>query len=146
MLTDRLQVLLTAQLIKRCGGLEEASRACEASGQPYSVAQLSRCQTLNSGCSLPLRIIVCLEEYCGEPVIGKSLVEARPSNAHIDCAMTEAAETTEAAAGFQSKVRKAVADGVVTAAEQAELEREAEALFEQARQSREAVQRLRVAA
>lgn len=60
--------------------------------------------------------------------------------------MTEAAETTEVAASFQSKVRKAVADGVVTAAEQAELEREAEALFEQARQSREAVQRLRVAA
>jgi len=146
MLTDRLQVLLTAQLIKRCGGLEEASRACEANGQPYSVAQLSRCQTLNSGCSLPLRIIVCLEEYCGEPVIGQALVEARPSNAQIDCAMTEAAETTEAAAGFQSKVRKAVADGVVTAAEQAELEREAEALFEQARQSREAVQRLRVTA
>lgn len=146
MLTDRLQVLLSAQLIERCGGLEEASRACAAKGQPYSVAQLSRCQTLNSGCSLPLRIIVCLEEYCGEPVIGRALIEARPASAQIDSAMTEAAETTEAAASFQSKVRRAVADGVVTVAEQAELEREAEALFEQARQSREAVQRLRVSA
>ena len=92
------------------------------------------------------RIIVCLEEYCGEPVIGRALMEARPASAQIDSAMTEAAETTEAAASFQSKVRRAVADGVVTVAEQAELEREAEALFEQARQSREAVQRLRVAA
>lgn len=146
MLTDRLQVLLTAQLIERCGGLDEASRACAAMGQPYSVAQLSRCQTLNSGCSLPLRIIACLEDYCGEPVIGKGLIEARPSAVQIDCAMTEASETTEAAASFQSKVRRAVADGIVTAAEQSELEREAEALFEQARQSREAVQRLRVSA
>lgn len=146
MLTDRRQVLKTAQLIEACGGLEEASRACAEKGQPYSVAQLSRCQTLGSGCSLPLRIIVCLEEYCGEPVIGKALIEARPSSPQIDCAMTEAAETTEVAAGFQAKVRRAIADGVVSAAEQAELEREAEALFEQARQSREAIQRLRVAA
>ncbi len=146
MRSERRQVLLTSQLIDGCGGLEEASRACKEMGHPYSVAQLSRCQTLGSGCSLPLRIIACLEEYCGEPIIGKALVEARPAALKIDCAMTEAAETTEAAACFQAKVRRAVADGVVSAAEQAELEREAEALFEQARQSREAIQRLRVAA
>lgn len=146
MLTDRRQVLKTAELIEKCGGLEEASRACTDKGQPYSVAQLSRCQTLGSGCSLPLRIIVVLEEYCGEPVIGKALVEARPTAPQLDCAMTEAAETTEAAACFQAKVRRAVADGHVSPAEQADLEREAEALFEQARQSREAVQRLRVSA
>lgn len=146
MRSDRRQALITGQLIDKCGGLEEASKACAAMGQPYSVAQLSRCQTVGSGCSLPLRVIVCLEEYCGEPVIGKALVEARPASAQIDCAMTEAAETTEIAAGFQAKVRRAVADGVVSAAEQADLEREAEALFEQARQSREAIQRLRIAA
>ena len=146
MLSDRLQVLKTSQLIDACGGLEEASRACAQMGQPYSVAQLSRCQTHDSGCSLPLRIISALEGYCGDPIIGKALADARPSAVNIDCAMTEAAETTEAAAGFQAKVRRAVADGVVTAAEQAELEREADDLFEQARQSREAIQRLRVAA
>lgn len=146
MRSERRQVLITSQLIDKCGGLEEASRACKEMGQPYSVAQLSRCQTLGSGCSLPLRVIACLEEYCGEPIVGKALVEARPAALQIDCAMTEAAETTEAAACFQAKVRRAVADGVVSSAEQAELEREAEALFEQARQSREAIQRLRVAA
>lgn len=146
MLNHRQQASAFGRLVKACGGLEEASRACAQLARPYSVAQLSRCQTAGAGCFAPSDIIACLEDYCGDPIFGRALVEARPCATEIDSAMTEAAETTEAAASFQSKVRRAVADGVVTAAEQAELEREAEALFEQARQSREAVQWLRVAA
>lgn len=131
-------------LIAQCGGLEEASQACADLTRPYSVAQLSRCQTPGSGCFLPIDIVAALESYCGEPVISKAMVEARPSLPQIADLMTEASETTEAAAGFQSKVRRAIADGHVDAAEQADLEREADALFEQARESRDAVQKLRV--
>lgn len=146
MLNDRQLAATARKLINACGGLDEASRACGVAGRPYSVAQLSRCQTAGAGCFLPSHIIACLEDYCGDSIFGRAFVEARPSAVEIDCAMTEAAETTEAAASFQAKVRRAVADGVVSAAEQTDLEREADALFEQARQSREAVQRLRVAA
>lgn len=146
MLNDRQQAATVRRLIAACGGLEEASRACTTGARPYSVTQLSRCQTAGSGCFLPSDIIACLEDYCGDAIFGRALVEARPSGVMIDCAMTEASETTEVAASFQSKVRRAVADGVVSLEEQIELEREADALFEQARQSREAIQRLRVAA
>lgn len=144
MLNQRQQASVTKRLTRACGGLEEASRACLAAGRPYSVAQLSRCQTVGSGCSMPLDVIAILEDYCGESVVGQALLDARPTVAEIGNLMSEAAETTEAAAGFQAKVRRAVADGVVSAAEQADLEAEADALFEQARQSREAIQRLRV--
>ena len=146
MLNQRQQVSAIKRLIKACGGLEEAARALQGTERPYSVAQLSRCQTVSSGCTIPLSVIALLEEYCGESIIGQALLDARPTEAEIGNLMNEAAETTEAAAGFQAKVRRAIADGTVSAAEQADLEREAEELFEQARQSREAVARLRVAA
>lgn len=144
MLTARRLPILAKRLIDACGGLDEASKACEDMARPYSIAQLSRCQTAGSGCFLPLDIIACLEAYSGQSIIGQALVEARPCAAEIDCLMTEASENTEAAASFQSKVRRAIADGAVTPAEQAELAREAETLFAQARDTVSAVEKLKV--
>ena len=60
--------------------------------------------------------------------------------------MDEAAENTESAASFQAKVRRAIADGHISAAEQADLEQEAEALLRQTRETIAAVAKLRVAA
>jgi hypothetical protein len=139
-------------LINGCGSLEEASQACAAAfaageiHRTYSVAQLSRCQTAGSNCYLPSDVIACLEDYCGEPIFSKKMAEARASAAQVASLMTEAAESTEAAALFQSKVRRAIADGKVTPAEQAELAREAEAMLEQARETIAAVDALGVGA
>lgn len=135
-------------LINGCGGLQEASQACAdafASGEihrAYSVAQLSRCQTVGSGCFLPSDIIACLEDYCGEPLFSRKMAEARASAAQVASLMTEAAESTETAALFQSKVRRAIADGKVTAAEKADLAREADAMLDQARETIAAVDAL----
>lgn len=132
-------------LIAECGGLDEAAQALAAACQAgeihrsLSVAQLSRSQTAGTNCFLDSDVIACLEDYCGEPVFSRKMAEARASAAQVASLMTEAAESTEAAALFQSKVRRAIADGKVTPAEQAELAREAEAMLEQARETIAAV-------
>lgn len=144
MLTERQLATKTKALLHACGGLEEASKACSETARPYSTAQLSRCQTPGSGCFLPLDIINVLEDYCGKPIISQALFEARPCAAEAQSLLTEASETTESAAAFQARARRALADGVVTAREADELAKDADEMLEQAREAVAAVARLRV--
>lgn len=109
--------LLTQQLIKACGGLEEASDACGKIARNYSVQQLSRCQTPGSGCFLPADIIVALESYCGEPVMSRAFVEARPSASEARDLVKEACEASETVSDLQREIRLAASDGVITQAE-----------------------------
>lgn len=146
MLTERQLATKTKALVQACGGLEEASKACSDTARPYSVAQLSRCQTPGSGCFLPLDIINVLEDYCGKPVISQALFEARPSAAERKSLMSATLGTTESAAALQSRVRQALDDGVVTAREADDLAKDADVMLEQAREVHEAVARLRVGA
>lgn len=115
--------LLTQQLIKACGGLEEASDACKQIARHYSVQQLSRCQTPGSGCFLPLDIVAALEGYCGEPVISRAFVEARPAASEARDLVKEACEAAETVSDLQREIRLAASDGVITQAERDRLSR-----------------------
>jgi len=108
--SDRLLSLLTAKLIDQCGGLAEASAACAQLARPYSVPQLSRCQTVGSGNFLPLDILAALEGYCGEPVISRTLAE-RVSVPVEDGKLAElACAFNEQAGDVQRHLRAALAD------------------------------------
>jgi hypothetical protein len=89
-INTRRLATLTRQLITKCGGLDEASQACKDTARPYSVQQLSRCQTPESGCMLPIDIVACLEAHCGEPVVTRAIcgqaqaVDAPPGDLQDD--------------------------------------------------------------
>ncbi|HWW11291.1 MAG TPA: hypothetical protein VN018_02160, partial [Brevundimonas sp.] len=71
--------LKTKRLIEACGGLKEASAACAEGSRPYSDKQLSRCQVVDAPDFLPIDIVLCLEAYCGEPIVTGAMAEARPA-------------------------------------------------------------------
>lgn len=98
--TRRLPAL-TRQLINACGGLEEAACACR-----ISKSRLSECQTPLAGAFLPIDVVASLEAYCGEPIISRALVEARPSAASAAGLVTDAIECAEEASALQRLVRR----------------------------------------
>tara|TARA_R110002051_G_scaffold316556_2_gene396339 strand:+ start:8211 stop:8648 length:438 start_codon:yes stop_codon:yes gene_type:complete len=136
--SDRLLALLTSKLIDRCGGLAEASNACEEKARHYSAPQLSRCQTVGSGCYLPLDILAALETYCGEPVVSRGLArraKAAPETGNLaDLVCT----FNEQAGDVQRHVRAALADGHMSP-------NEIKRGFDQIRQAREALDRTEAA-
>jgi hypothetical protein len=79
MINARRLATLTRQLILKGGGLDACSEACADMARPYSVAQLSRCQTPGSGCSLPIDIVACLEAHCGEPIVTRAICGQAPA-------------------------------------------------------------------
>ena len=83
---------LTRQLIKACGGIDEASTAC-----CLKRSRLGECQIPGSGAFLPIDVVAALEQYCGEPIISRALVEARPAYVHTAGLLTEALDTAEEA-------------------------------------------------
>jgi len=100
MSSDRKIAYLTRELIKACGGLEEASSHCG-----LSTAQLSRCQTPGSGQYLNIRAVAELEHYCGQPVITAVLAQENAAPVSDKSLITEACEAAEAAANMQRVVR-----------------------------------------
>ncbi|RZJ19102.1 MAG: hypothetical protein EON91_02595 [Brevundimonas sp.] len=113
--------LKTRRLIDACGGLDAASAACAELCRPYSVKQLSRCQNPLAPDMLPLDIQWSLEEFCGQPIISRALVEARPDAATVGNLRDEASDVTELAARLQAGCREAMADDDVNPAEAAAL-------------------------
>jgi len=136
--SERLLALLTSKLIARCGGLDEASAACEQSARHYSAPQLSRCQTVGSGCHLPLDILAALERYCGEPVVSRALVGragAKPDGGNLaDLVCTFAEEASD----VQQHLRAALADGRLSP-------NDIKHAFEELRQAREIMDRVEAA-
>lgn len=133
-MSDRLLALLTEKLIDRCGGLAEASAACEQLARHYSVPQLSRCQTVGTGCYLPLDILAALERYCGVPVISQALKQRTKVEVGADRLADLVCEFSEQANNVQRHLRSALADHVLTP-------REIKHGFEEIRQAREALDR-----
>lgn len=102
-------------LIKACGGLDEASRACR-----LSVSQLSRCQDGNDPNVLPVDVIADLELYCGQAIYSRALVsllEGSTSQSVPADLVSEACDVGEAGAELQACMRRAVTDGKLTEAE-----------------------------
>lgn len=113
-MNDRLLALLTSKLIDRCGGLNEASAACEQLARPYSVTQLSRCQTVGSGCFLPIDIVAALESYCGDPVVSGSLAERASVKVQTADLLASACEAAEEGSDVLRVIRAAIRDGKLT--------------------------------
>jgi len=137
-MSDRLFALLTEKLIARCGGLAEASAACEALARHYSVPQLSRCQTVGTGCYLPLDILAALERYCGHPVISDALAKRSRVEVGAERLADLACAFTEQASDVQRHLRTALADRVLTP-------REIKRGFEELREARDALDRTEAA-
>lgn len=110
-MNDRLLALLTSKLIDRCGGLSEASTACEQLSRHYSITQLSRCQTVGSGCFLPLDILAALESYCGDPVVSSGLVSRASVKVETADLLTSACEAAEEGSDVLRVIRAAIRDG-----------------------------------
>lgn len=131
--------LKTRQLIDRCGGLEEASRACRESCRPYSVPHLSRCQVPTAPDYLPIDIVLCLEAYCGEPIITGAMAEARPSAIVAGDLRDELSDVVEGGAALLKRWRMMMADDSLDAAERAEMRLGLQSLAEEVRQAEAAL-------
>lgn len=125
--------LKTRQLIKACGGLEEASRVCEADCRKYSVSHLGRCQNANEPDFLPIDIVDCLEAYCGRRIVSGAMAESRPASIAAGEFRDELSDVVEVGAALIGRYRALSADGL-DAADRAELRSGFDALKEEMRQ------------
>ena len=136
---NRWLKLKTKQLIKACGGLEEASRACAESCRPYSVPHLSRCQVATAPDYLPIDIVLCLEAYCGEPIVTGAMCEARPSAITPGDLRDELSDVVEGGAALLARYRTAMADGRLDTHERADFSAALDALVDEVRQAQAAL-------
>jgi hypothetical protein len=137
--SNRWLKLKTKRLIAECGGLDEASRACAEGCRPYSVKQLSRCQVPTAPDFLPIDIVLCLEAYCGQPIVTGAMAEARPAAVDAGDLRDELSDVVEGGAALTSRWRSIMADDRVTPAERAEMEAGLERLAEEVRQAQAAL-------
>ncbi|WP_426036461.1 hypothetical protein [Brevundimonas sp. DC300-4] len=136
---NRWLKLKTKQLIKACGGLEEASRACAESCRPYSVPHLSRCQVATAPDYLPIDIVLCLEAYCGEPIVTGAMCEARPSAVVAGNLRDELSDVVEGGAPLLGRYRAVMADRRLDARERADFSVALDDLVEEIRQAQAAL-------
>lgn len=115
-MTPRRLALLTRNLIKACGGLEEAEHACR-----LSKSQLQRCCDAGAEQWLPLDALAALEAYCGQSVVSAALHEQSPKLSAIRTLMDEAMEAAEAAVDLQRAARVATTDGDLSPRERDDL-------------------------
>lgn len=100
-------------LVKACGGLDAAVEACRAAeevgeGRSVSASQISRCCVPTDPNYAPIDLVMVLEAFCGEPIVSRALVEARPALATAGDIRDEVSEATEAVAALQGVVRRAL--------------------------------------
>lgn len=131
--------LKTRQLIDRCGGLDEASRACRETCRPYSVPHLSRCQVPTAPDFLPIDIVLCLEAYCGEPIITGAMAEARPSAVEAGDLRDELTDVVTGGSALLARLRSMLADDDLDPAERAEMAAGLEALLGEVQQAQAAL-------
>lgn len=122
-MNPRRHALLARLLIKACGGLEEAARACRV-----GVSQLSNFQTPGSEQFMPADVICDLEGYCGERIYSRALFEAGPGEAAPRRFMDEVFDVSETAVELQREARAAVADGALNERERRDLQARMERL------------------
>jgi len=131
--------LKSKQLIKACGGLEEASLACSEDCRPYSVPQLSRCQVATAPDFLPIDIVLCLEAYCGEPIVTGAMAEARPGVVVAGDLRDELSDVVEGGAALLARYRAIMADRRLRQVERDEMSAGLEALVDEVRQAQAAL-------
>lgn len=131
---------LARLLIAACGGVDEITSAEPA------FCRVGRTQLFDYGndnkadAFMPADVIAQLEEYCGEPIYSRALVENRPSVVLAKTLLTEACETTEMAAQLQHLVRTALADDRLTPKERRKIQHQISGLEQQIREARAALE------
>lgn len=139
---DRWLKLKTKTLIKACGGLEEASEACGESCRTYSVPHLSRAQNVAyPDAYLPIDIVLCLEAYCGQPIVTQAMADARPAGQPVGALRDEVSDLSERVGDVSRAVRAAEADEDIDPREGAEIAALLDQFAEDVRQAREALAR-----
>lgn len=131
--------LKTRKLIDACGGLKAASRVCGEEARAYSVPQLSRCQNPAAPDFLPIDIVMCLEAYCGEPIVTAAMAEARPAAIEAGEVRDELSDVVEGGAALLARWRGMMADHVLDAAERREMAAGLDALADEVRQAQAAL-------
>jgi hypothetical protein len=112
-ISPREHARLAGDLIDACGGLAEASRACRVSEGVLSTYQNPN----RPECNMPADVMSDLEKHCGKPIysgfIRRNLgLTVEPGNLRdLGCLLTEEG------ADFQAFIRRALADGVLSANE-----------------------------
>lgn len=137
--SNRWLKLKTRQLIAKCGGLDEASRACAEGCRTYSIPHLSRCQVAGGPDFLPIDIVLCLEAYCGEPIVTGAMAESRPSAVSGGDLRDELSDVVEGGAALMTRYRTIMADGRMDVRERGEMSAALEALIEEVRQAQAAL-------
>ena len=113
MLNERQHASLAKRLIDACGGLIEAAEHCRVSKSVLSDYQLP-----HKASTMPADVILCLQEYCGEPIYTSALTRASdPVLASADVE-TDSLSALEHMAHFAKEYRKAKFDGVISAQEE----------------------------
>lgn len=127
---------LARQLLRECGGADEVARLKITRLQ--SASRLHQFKDPRAGCFMPADVIADLEDYCGEPIYSRALLEARPHQVEAECIRTEAQESTEACADLQRTIRQAEADTRITEAEMRAIDAGLSAVEQQLRELRAA--------
>ena len=127
-MNPRQHALLARRLIERCGGLDEAAKACRVGR-----SVLSQCQTTGSGAFMAADVMADLEAYCGEPLYSRALVENRPCMNMSTDLLKEACEVVEAAAELLRDTRAALKDGGLSEVEKDQLRKRVAEIVDQLR-------------
>lgn len=107
---------LARDLIRACGGARKAAALCR-----LERSRLYEFEDETGDAYMPADIIADLEEYCGDPIYSRGLVENRPSAVEPGRLVDETSSLTEISASLQAYARSAVADDVVTRVEKRQL-------------------------
>jgi hypothetical protein len=133
---SRQHALLARELIRLCGGLDEATGACR-----LGRSRLAEFRDPASGAFMPADVLADLEAYNGDPVYSRALAEDRPAACHDAGPLTEACEIAEGSAQLQKLVRLALKDGRVSRNDATVIETYIACVQDELRQLRAAIER-----
>lgn len=119
-ISHREHARLASELIAACGGLAEASRSCRVSEGVLSTYQNPN----RPECNLPADVMADLEQHCGKAIYSAFIRRNLGQTVEAGCLRDLGCLLTEEGADFQSFIRKALADGRLSAREIDEARRE----------------------
>jgi hypothetical protein len=119
-ISHREHARLAHDLIEASGGLAEASRACRVSEGVLSTYQNPN----RPECNMPADVMADLERHCGKAIYSGFIRRTLGIAVEPGCLRDLGCLLTEEGADFQSFIRRALADGRLTAHEIDEARRE----------------------
>jgi hypothetical protein len=119
-ISSREHARLAGDLIEACGGLLESSRACRVSEGVLSTYQNPN----RPECNMPADVMADLEKHAGRAIYSSFIRRNLGQQVEPGCLRDLGCLLTEEGADFQSYIRRALADGRLSANEIDEARRE----------------------